>query len=74
MTTTITDIRVFETAPQGINLTVVRVETNQPGLYGLGCATSRIAMSRSAAHRDLSEAAKVGRRPGDRRAVAAMAW
>ena len=39
MTTTITDIRVFETAPQGINLTVVRVETNQPGLYGLGCAT-----------------------------------
>ena len=39
MSTTITDIRVFETAPEGINLMVVRVETNQPGLYGLGCAT-----------------------------------
>lgn len=37
--TTIQDIKVFCTAPQGINLVVVRVETNQPGLYGLGCAT-----------------------------------
>lgn len=27
------------TAPAGINLVVVRVDTSEPGLYGLGCAT-----------------------------------
>ena len=36
---TIRDIRVFVTAPHGINLVVVKVETSEPGLYGLGCAT-----------------------------------
>lgn len=39
MSVTISDIRVICTAPEGINLVVVRVDTNQPGLYGLGCAT-----------------------------------
>lgn len=39
MATTISRIRVICTAPEGINLAVVKVETNQPGLYGLGCAT-----------------------------------
>ena len=39
MATRITDIKVFATAPEGINLLVVRVETDQPGLVGLGCAT-----------------------------------
>jgi len=38
-TTRITDIQVVATAPEGINLLVVKVLTNQPGLYGLGCAT-----------------------------------
>jgi len=39
MATRITDVRVILTAPEGINLAVVKVETSQPGLYGLGCAT-----------------------------------
>jgi mannonate dehydratase len=39
MTIRITAVKTIATAPQGINLLVVRVETNQPGLFGLGCAT-----------------------------------
>lgn len=36
---TIRDIRAIETAPRGIDLVVVKVETSEPGLYGIGCAT-----------------------------------
>lgn len=32
-------IKVICTAPEGINLVAVKVETDQPGLYGLGCGT-----------------------------------
>lgn len=39
MSILITDVKVILTAPEGINLLVVKVETNQPGLVGYGCAT-----------------------------------
>ncbi|MDR1519097.1 MAG: starvation-sensing protein RspA, partial [Planctomycetota bacterium] len=39
MTIAIRDIRAICTAPEGINLVAVKVETTEPGLYGLGCAT-----------------------------------
>ena len=35
----ITDVKTFLTSPAGIRLVVVKVFTNEPGLYGLGCAT-----------------------------------
>jgi len=35
----ITKVRPILTAPDGIALVIVKVETDQPGLYGVGCAT-----------------------------------
>lgn len=35
----IRDIKTFVIAPNRIRLVVVKVETTEPGLYGLGCAT-----------------------------------
>jgi mannonate dehydratase len=35
----IRDVSVIECQPQGVRLTVVKITTDQPGLYGYGCAT-----------------------------------
>jgi mannonate dehydratase len=35
----IKSVKAIATAPQGSNLIVVKVETTEPGLFGLGCAT-----------------------------------
>ena len=35
----VTAVRTFVCAPQGCPYLIVRVETDQPGLYGLGCAS-----------------------------------
>jgi len=36
---TITKIRTILTSPEKIPLVIVKIETSEPGLYGLGCAT-----------------------------------
>jgi mannonate dehydratase len=35
----IRDVRTILTAPRGSRLAIVKVETSEPGLFGLGCAT-----------------------------------
>ena len=35
----IRNVRSITTAPEGSNLIIVKVDTTEPGLYGLGCAT-----------------------------------
>lgn len=37
----ITNVKAIATAPKGIELVIVKVETDEPGLYGVGCATFR---------------------------------
>lgn len=39
MSIKISDVKVITTAPEGINLVVVKVLTTDPEIYGLGCAT-----------------------------------
>jgi mannonate dehydratase len=34
-------VKAIPTAPYGTELVIVKVETDQPGLYGVGCATFR---------------------------------
>lgn len=64
--TRITGVRAFLTAPEGTTLVVVRVETNQPGLYGLGCATfTQRALAVATAVDDYLAPQLVGRDPAD---------
>lgn len=35
----IRSVKAIATAPEGANLVMVKVETTEPGLYGIGCAT-----------------------------------
>ena len=39
MAVTIRDVRAILTCPGKVNLVAVKVETSEPGLYGVGCAT-----------------------------------
>ncbi len=37
----ITNVKAIATCPEGTELIMVKVETSEPGLYGIGCATFR---------------------------------
>src|SRR6202142_1979705 len=51
----IKDIQVIATAPAGLRLTVVKIVTDQDGLYGYGCGTftQRAALVNAAVERYL---------------------
>ncbi|TCO49941.1 mannonate dehydratase [Kribbella antiqua] len=62
----ITRVRPIVTAPEGIPLVVVRVDTSDDGLYGLGCATftQRFAAVAAAVTEHVAPLA-IGRHPAD---------
>jgi mannonate dehydratase len=62
----ITGVRTVVTAPEGVNLVVVRIDTNDPGVYGLGCATfhQRFAAVVATVEQHLA-ALLIGRHPAD---------
>ncbi|BCB73852.1 D-galactonate dehydratase family protein [Phytohabitans flavus] len=60
----ITGVRPIVTAPD-VTLVVVRVDTNEPGLYGLGCATFTQRFEAVAAAVEHLAELVVGRHPGD---------
>lgn len=62
----ITGVRAIVTSPDGIPLVVVRVDTSEPGLYGLGCATftQRWKAVRTYVDEHLARLL-IGRYPGD---------
>ncbi|NUT39935.1 MAG: starvation-sensing protein RspA [Thermoactinospora sp.] len=63
---TITRVRAIVTAPEGIPLVVVRIDTSDDGLYGLGCATFTQRFHAVAATVDEHIAPMlVGRHPAD---------
>ena len=43
----ITKVRAITTSPMGARLVIIKVETDEPGLYGLGCGTYNQRPSRS---------------------------
>jgi mannonate dehydratase len=62
----VTAVRALVTAPEGMPLVVVRVDTSEPGLYGLGCATFTQRYAAVAATVDEHLAPLViGRHPAD---------
>jgi mannonate dehydratase len=62
----ITDIKTILTSPNGIRLVVVKVLTNEPGLYGLGCATfTQRAMVVNTAIEQYLKPFLVGRNPDE---------
>jgi len=62
----ITAVRAIVTAPEGIPLVVVRVDTSDPGLHGLGCATftQRFHAVAAAVERHVAPLL-IGRHPAD---------
>ncbi|HMG64184.1 MAG TPA: enolase C-terminal domain-like protein [Streptosporangiaceae bacterium] len=62
----VTAVRAVVTAPEGTPLVVVRVDTSDPGLYGLGCATftQRYAAVAAAVEEHVAPLV-VGRHPAD---------
>jgi mannonate dehydratase len=63
---TITKVRAICTAPEGTRLVVVKVETSEPGLYGLGCATfPQRARAVACAVDEYLAPMAAGRDPGD---------
>lgn len=64
--TVIRSVRCLLTAPDGVTLVVVKVDTNVDGLYGLGCSTftQRAEVVKSAVENYLAPAL-IGRDPAD---------
>src|SRR5437762_6641207 len=68
----ITKVRTIQSAPQRTRLVVVKVETSESGLYGLGCATfnqrDRKSTRLNSSHRCISYAVccskKISQCPG----------
>ena len=64
--TKITGVRCILTAPEGVTLVIVRVDTDVPGLYGLGCATfTQRAHTVASAVTEYLAPALIGRDPAD---------